>query len=97
MAKRTINKDAVWNTINTETLPTSIKDAYAGYKDAYRDMKEAREQFEAIITKAIAPAAGKRVIFGYNFGKLSVAVVDDDKPASKPAAGSVSLSALVMR
>lgn len=96
MAKTT-KTDAVWNTINTETLPTSIGDAYRAYKDAYRDMKEARLEFETLISKAISPAAGKRVIFGYNFGKLSVAVVDDDKPKSKASASSVSLSAMVMR
>lgn len=96
MAKTT-KSDAVWNTINTETLPTSIKDAYAGYKDAYKDMKEARLAFETLISKAIDPAKGKRVIFGYNFGKLSVAVVDDDAPKSKAASSAVSLSALAMR
>jgi len=96
MAKTT-KTDAVWNTINTETLPTSIKDAYGAYKDAYKDMKEMRLAFEQAISKAIDPKPGYRVIFGYNFGKLSVAVVEDDKAKTKAPAGSVSLSALAMR
>lgn len=34
---------------------------------------------------------GKRLVFGYNFGKLSVALVDDDaKPST--AKGTTSLS-----
>ncbi len=96
MAKRT-QSDLTWNTINTDTLPTSIKDAYGAYKDAYKDMKECRLAFENMIAKAIDPKPGYRVVFGYNFGKLSVALAPDDKPASKPASGSVSLSALAMR
>lgn len=92
---KTTKTDAVWQNIDTETLPTTIGDAYRAYKDAYKDMKEARSEFEGRITKAIDPAKGKRVIFGYNFGKLSVAVVDDDKPRAKPSF-SVSLSALSM-
>ena len=96
MAKA-IKSDLTWNTINTETLPTSIKDAYEGYKDAYKDMKEARLQFEQLISKAIDPKPGFRVVFGYNFGKLSVALAPDDKPAKSQPASAVSLSALVMR
>lgn len=96
MAKTT-KTDAVWNTIDAETLPTAIADAYRAYKDSYKDMKEMRLEFETLISKAIDPAKGKRVIFGYNFGKLSVAVVDDDKPKSKSASSAVALSALSMR
>lgn len=96
MAKA-IKSDLVWNTINTETLPTGIKDAYAAYKDAYRDMKEMRLAFETAISAAIDPKPGFRVVFGYNFGKLSVALAPDDKPTKAAPAGSVSLSALVMR
>lgn len=96
MAKLT-KTDAVWNTIDTETLPSAIGDAYRSYKDAYKDMKEARLAFETIIAKAIDPAKGKRVIFGYNFGKLSVAVVDADPAKSKPASSAIALSALAMR
>ena len=39
---------------------------------------------------------GKRAVFGYNFGKLSIAIVDDDKPAAKPSS-AVSLASLIKR
>ena len=43
---------------------------------------EMAKAFETIVSEAAELPAGKRVVFGYNFGKLSVAIVDDDcKPA----------------
>src|SRR5438128_1603009 len=84
MAKIT-KTDAVWTTVDVETLPEALLLKHKNYKAAYSAMKACRKEFEDAISAAIAPSSGKRVIFGYNFGKLSVAVVDaapDRKPAS---------------
>lgn len=85
--------DAVWSELNVDSLEAGDLTAYNVYKMLYRQMKEQREVFENGMQR-LAPA-GKRIIFGYNFGKLSVAIVDDDrKPKAK---GAVDLSTLIRR
>lgn len=85
--------DAVWSELNVDSLETADLANYSTYKALYRQMKEAREAFESGMQR-LAPV-GKRIIFGYNFGKLSVAIVDDDrKPKAK---GAVDLSTLIRR
>lgn len=91
------NDKASWQTVNVDTLPTDIRDAYDGYKSAYTTMKEARDVFEAALRKALADHTpkGKRIAIAYNFGKLSVAIVDDT--AKSTAKGSVSLADIAKR
>ena len=85
-AKRT---DAEWIVIDPTTLGEDQQLAYMAYKEAYAAMKVLRNGFEQSM-QADVPA-GKRIVCGYNFGKLSVAVVDDDrKPAAKAGAQSLS-------
>jgi phage baseplate assembly protein W len=85
---------ANWQTIDPETLPAPVAKQYLRYKETYKEMKMDRDTFEQAM-RDIAPApTGKRLVFGYNFGKLSVALVDDDaKPTS--AKGTTSLSAFL--
>lgn len=83
-------QDANWVNIDVDTLPNEIKQAHASYKRAYAMMKEARTFFEEQMAKDIPQ--GQRMIFGYNFGKLSVAVVEDDRKVAKPKAQTQSLS-----
>lgn len=91
MAKTT-KTDAVWTTVDVATLPADLAAAHAAYKVSYTAMKDARNAFETAMSTAIAPPTGKRVIFGYNFGKLSVAIVDGEVAKAKPAASTQSLS-----
>lgn len=85
--------DAVWSELNVDSLEGANKAQYDAYKALYRQMKEARETFEGGM-QGYAPE-GKRIIFGYNFGKLSVAIVEaTDKPKAK---GAVDLSTLIRR
>lgn len=87
---------AVWTQIDTASLPTPIAKQYARYKDAYVEMKAERKAFEDALSDAITVPTGKRAVFGYNFGKLSIAIVDDDvKP--KAASSAVSLASLIKR
>lgn len=76
---------AVWQEIDPATLSAEAAKRYKAYKEAYAFMKECRGEFEAHMNEQAASALpeGKRLAFGYNFGKLSVAVVDDDKPAKR--------------
>jgi hypothetical protein len=88
-AKRT---DAEWIVIDPTTLGDDTQKAYDDYKALYKTMKEARTNFEQSMASAVELPAGKRLVFGYNFGKLSVAVVDDDRKAPAKANAPQSLS-----
>lgn len=93
MAKDTT---ANWQVVDTNSLPSTISALYHDYKAAYAEMKREREEFEAALREAVPTPDGKRLAIAYNFGKLSVAMVDDDKKAST-AKGSVALSDLIRR
>jgi hypothetical protein len=88
---------ANWQTIDTATLPAPIAKQYANYKAAYAEMKAERKALEdallthfkrAPVAHDLHVPAGKRLAYGYNFGKLSAAVVaDDEKPAARSSSG----------
>lgn len=87
MAKQMVDK-ADWTTIDPESLSPEQRKAYGEYKAAYAIMKEARSGFERSMQAGVPE--GYRMVCGYNFGKLSVAVVVDDTPVKK-AKAAVSL------
>lgn len=73
-----------WQDIDPAELPKSAQDAYADYKASYRAMKAAKEQFETLARASIPTPAGFEVKFGYNFGKLGIALAPvSDKPKAK--------------
>lgn len=82
--------DAVWVNIDPATLPEAQQRQYAEYKEAYRFMKELRTTFEDSMNSA--SPEGKRMVFGYNFGKLSVALVEDDRKVAKPKSATMTLA-----
>lgn len=82
--------DAVWVEIDPASLNPEQKLAYETYKDAYRVMKQNRQEFEAMMSRAVPQ--GQRMIFGYNFGKLSVAVVADERKETKARTPKLSLA-----
>lgn len=85
---------ANWQTIDPASLSVPIQKQYERYKAAYREMKVEREAFETALREQAALPTGKKLVIGYNFGKLSFAVVDDDaKPST--AKGATSLSAFL--
>jgi hypothetical protein len=75
--------EAVWHEIDPASLHAEAAEAYGEYKRLYRAAKDAREVFEASMSKAAALPSDKRMVFGYNFGKLSVAVVENDVKLAK--------------
>ena len=90
MAKQA-RADLTWTEIDPASLPSSLASLYEGYKAAYRTMKECRTVFEQAMNDAASPAQGKRVVCGYNFGKLSIALADaKDAPKSSQAKGSLA-------
>lgn len=90
----TAKSDANWVELDPTTLPANLSAAYAEYKEAYKFMKAQREAFEQAMADAASVPAGKRMVFGYNFGKLSVAIVADDRKA-KPGKSAQTLAAFM--
>lgn len=84
---------ADWLTIDPATLSEEQAEKYQAYKACYRAMKEAREAFEQSMQEGVQE--GERMICGYNFGKLSVAIVPDERKAATQPKGVVSLAAFL--
>jgi len=85
---------ATWTQIDTDSLPTPIAKQYANYKSAYVEMKAERKAFEDALIGVLSIPKGKRAVFGYNFGKLSIAIVADDTKPTK-VSSAVSLASLI--
>lgn len=88
MAKQT---NAVWNEIDPATLNGDAATLYQQYKEAYRIAKAMRVRFEEEMNELAGLPEGKKLAFGYNFGKLSVAIVDDERKATSKTKSPQSL------
>jgi len=80
--------DLTWTEIDPASLPAHVAKQYEAYKTSYRAMKAEREAFEALVNKG-APK-GKRIVCGYNFGKLSLALADQESKPERKAQGSLA-------
>ena len=89
MAKQT-RQELAWSEIDPATLPEHVATLYQCYKVAYQKMKEARALFETNLNDSVSPPSGKRVVCGYNFGKLSIALADDVAKPKVQAKGSLA-------
>lgn len=83
------SNDAVWVELDPASLDGVQGEAYAEYRRLRKIAGEAKGRFEKSMQVAIP--VGQRMIFGYNFGRLSVAVVANDRPEAKPKATAKSL------
>ena len=76
--------------VDPSSLPETLKAAWAALAKASAAQKAARDEFEAAFISASNKAkkvpADKRIVFGYKFGGLAVALVDKDK-GDKPTKG----------
>lgn len=86
------NAQANWRDLPVELLSAEAQVAYSEYKDAQRKAAALREVFERLASDQLAPPAGMRAVFGYRFGKLSCAIVDDDRKAKPKATATQSLA-----
>ena len=84
--------DANWMDIDVETLDVEAQKAYGEYKAAQRKAAALREAFEATAVASLDIPQGKRMVFGYRFGKLSAALVEDDRKQAKPKQSKGSLA-----
>jgi hypothetical protein len=85
---------ADWTEVNVASLPDAVQKLYAAKRTADKASQTAREAFEKATIAAVKPRAGKVLRFGYRFGKLSVAWVNEDDAAKRTSTGAVSLSDL---
>ncbi len=90
-----------WRTLDEQALKRAIGDSngadmwalYEASKTAYRAYKAERDVFEMAMQEAFAEMmpAGQELKFGYNFGKLSIAVGPVTERKAQPKAESESL------
>lgn len=83
-------KELEWTQLDPSTLSPELCAKYDAYRDAARDAAALREAFERAMTVAIDPLEGEKVVFGYRFGKLSLAIAPADKPRKPSAAVSLA-------
>ena len=85
---------ADWIQIDESKLTPEQAKLYAAKRTADKAAQAARETFEKAVVASVKPRAGKVLRFGYRFGKLSVAWIDEDASTSKTSKGAVSLADL---
>ena len=83
-------KELEWTQLDPATLSPALRQAYDTYREAARSANALRETFERAMTVAIDPLDGEKVVFGYRFGKLSLAIAPADKPRKPSAAVSLA-------
>jgi hypothetical protein len=70
-------KQLTWSTVEIDTLPKKVQDAWATYRKASEDARTTFENtFHRALEDAKAIPTGKKPVFGYKWGKLSVAFDD---------------------
>lgn len=82
---------ADWKEIDPATLSDPLKKAYDAYKADYAKAQATRILFEKQMGEAALTAEQRttwRMVFGYNFGKLSAAIV----PAAKTTASKKAVA-----
>jgi hypothetical protein len=89
---RTLDEQALINAIG-ENKASHCWSQYQSSKDAYRAYKVQRDTFEASMQACFADKlpAGYELKFGYNFGKLSIAVGPVTERKAQPKVESESL------
>ena len=83
-------KELEWTQLDPASLSPALRAAYDAYKEAARHAESLRKTFEASMTNAIDPMDGEKVVFGYRFGKLSLAIAPADRPRKPSAAVSLA-------
>ena len=84
-----------WKALDPESLPTDIRKLYDAYKDQQAIAKRCKAAFENAMRAAVVAPTGKTLYFGYLYGKLSYAFLDD-KP-TKAKASVVNFASLAKK
>ena len=89
-AKPAPKAELEWTQLDPASISPDLRKAYDAYKEAARHANTLREAFERAMTVAIDPLDNEKVVFGYRFGKLSLAIAPADKPRKPSAAVSLA-------
>ena len=89
-----LNINLTWRNVDTTDLTSDQLAAYEAYKSAQRTAAQLRDAFEAKFSADLGftDTSPSRIVFGYKFGKLSIAVAPNDKPRKAKATTSSSPS-----
>ena len=88
-------ENVTWVEIDPTTLEAKLNAAYETYKDAQRKAAELRSAFEEAMNEAAELPEGKKMVFGYRFGKLSAAIIEDDRKPKAASPAKLSLSQFI--
>lgn len=71
-----MSSELKWTTVDVSKLGGELQMQYNGMKALYRQYAAAKAEFESAMQAAFGDKlpGGKELKFGYNFGKLSIAV-----------------------
>jgi len=95
-AKKRVELDkSAWKEIDPTSLSDEQQTAYQDYKTAYLLARDLRQEFEAIMQQ-MAPTA-MHFLFGYNFGRLTMAVVPGAYVPQTKKDGPVSFDLLAKK
>lgn len=85
--------DSDWKTVDVAELPQNVQEQYQHMKGLYRQYKTAKDEFEMRMQGLFVDnlPEGTELKFGYNFGKLSVAVGPKREKAKAKAQDKGSL------
>lgn len=94
--KRANKTDLVWLSVDVESLPADLTRKFSAYRKAADEAQNAKRAFEAAFITAARKGkkvgASENFAFGYRFGKLAIAVVENTpETASKAAKVGFSL------
>jgi hypothetical protein len=93
--KRAIKTDLVWLTVDLESLPADLQRKFSAHRKAADEAQNAKRAFEAAFIAAARKGkkvgASESFAFGYRFGKLAIAVVEDN-PETAPKAAKAGFS-----
>lgn len=85
-----------WISVDTDSLPTSVKSKYAALQKAQEALKNAREDFEGSFVQAARKAEHigntDSFAFGYRFGRLAIAKVDTTAETKKSSTAKPKFS-----
>lgn len=80
-----------WQQIDADSLKGNTAKAYDAYVEARKAAKAKKDDFEALCRVDLVKAEvvpedeAERIVFGYSFGRLSVALAPEKAKKAKPA------------
>lgn len=88
-------QDLDYTNIDVSSLSEEHRVAFQAYKDAYNYAKELKATFEAGMRRDAGLPQGQMLFFGYNFGKLALAIGIDDTTPKAAAKSQPTLAAFL--